>query len=193
MSTRNAEHETRGSFRRGDSTRDFGKVIPRNDCEIEAESDEPEMETETDSLDLETPPDDPEMASPPDDGDPHELLDLIEAAVDQVLEIAPDARSVSEYPSVARPGHRTLTPGQKLMVLHPKVMRLSKGIEKLKAELSKWERLILDQRREIDRLRNGLHFEPPALSVRISKRILVECEVVAALNELINDPARRRR
>jgi hypothetical protein len=40
-------------------------VTPRNDCEIEAESDEPEMEIETDSLDLETPPDDPEMASPP--------------------------------------------------------------------------------------------------------------------------------
>jgi hypothetical protein len=81
------------------------------------------------------------MASPPDDGDPHELLDQIEAAVDQVLEIAPVGGSVSEYPSVTRPGHRTLTPGRKLMVLHPKVMRLSKGSKKEKAGLSKRERV----------------------------------------------------
>jgi hypothetical protein len=193
MSTRNAEHGTRGIFRRGDSTRDLGKVTPRNDCEIEAESDEPEMETDPDSLELETPRDDPEMASPPNDGDTHELLDQIEAAVDQGLEIAPDAGSVSEYPSIARPGHRTPTPGQKLMVIHPKVIRLSKGIKKLKAGLSKRERLILDQRREIDRLRNGSHFGPPPLSVANCKQMPVECEVVSALNELINDPARRRR
>jgi hypothetical protein len=187
----------------------IAEEVPRDDPEIETAPGDPQPEPGPDPPDIDPPfnsnfdalADPPEMEDPPadawfndspDDGNPDELVEQIEAAVDQVLEIVPEAASAPESPRVARPTRRPLTPGEKLTAVRAKVMRLCKQIKGLKREISERERLIRDQGREILELKKQWQFPPSSREVP-SEQMEVGHHVLAELNHLICVSPKQRR